>query len=155
MPKIILKNKAFYLILDGEYEPSYLAELNRLFVKQKAAIDELSVYLRNECKNDEQKASKAKNLTIIGYVVFCLIVFVAIVIFVNNISKAVIKEINEKQEAQKKLETINKDKDRLLSILAHDIKNSLNSIIGFSGILENDAKSKGDKELEETASHIL
>jgi len=45
------------------------------------------------------------------------------------------RKINQQKE---ELEKINRTKDKLLSVLAHDLKNPFNAILGFSGILAED-----------------
>ncbi len=45
------------------------------------------------------------------------------------------RKINQQKE---ELEKINRTKDKLLSVMAHDLKNPFNAILGFSGILAED-----------------
>lgn len=69
-------------------------------------------------------------------------------VLINNITK--LKKRERKIEEQKlELKKINKTKDRLFSIIAHDLKNPLNAIIGFSQNLYEEAGSFNSKETSE------
>lgn len=57
-------------------------------------------------------------------------------------------------EQNKTLVEINAEKDKFLAILAHDLKNPFNSIIGFSQELEESIKQKDYSEIEQYASII-
>jgi signal transduction histidine kinase len=58
---------------------------------------------------------------------------------------------NELKQKNTELEQLNKTKDTFLSILAHDLKNPLNTIIGFAEILE----SRYQKITEEKKIHFI
>ncbi len=49
-------------------------------------------------------------------------------------------------EAQKKLEELNKQKDKFFSIIAHDLKSPFNGLLGLSGILADEYESISDEE---------
>ena len=56
--------------------------------------------------------------------------------------------------AKKELERIGQEKDRFFSIIAHDLKNPFNSIIGFSDLLKEEASNLGRKEIQRYAEII-
>ncbi len=57
-------------------------------------------------------------------------------------------------EYDKKLHQLNADKDRFVSILAHDLKNPFGNILGLSEILIGEINSLKTEEIEEIARHI-
>lgn len=65
----------------------------------------------------------------------------------------VVNDISEKQKREKalikseqKLRELNATKDKFFSIIAHDIKNPFNAIMGFSNLLKEDYQSFTDEE---------
>ncbi len=50
-------------------------------------------------------------------------------------------------EYTSQLESLNATKDKFFSIIAHDLKNPFNAILGFSRILYNDYQELGDEEI--------
>ena len=59
------------------------------------------------------------------------------------------------KESEVRLKKLNHAKDRFLSIIGHDLKNPLCSIIGFSELLLNSIKSKEYDDLEEYIRIII
>ncbi len=61
-----------------------------------------------------------------------------------------IKQQKYELESQRdQLKNLNASKDRLFSIIAHDLKNPFQSIIGFSELLKNDFSSLNTEQVEE------
>ncbi len=61
----------------------------------------------------------------------------------------------EKMEKyNRELEELNRNKDTFFSIIAHDLRSPFNSIIGFSNLMKEDAKSISASEIEEYAGYI-
>ncbi|GEM_PF-2237233 len=74
----------------------------------------------------------------------------------------IVTDITEKKEVQlklkereNKLRELNVTKDKLFSIIAHDIRNPFNSIIGFSNILRNNLESYTKDETRLYVEQIL
>ncbi len=61
--------------------------------------------------------------------------------------------------ARNQLEELNKEKDELLQVVSHDMRNPLMGIIGFSGLLKNEVDSEEHREIlrliEESGSAIM
>jgi len=60
----------------------------------------------------------------------------------------------ELKESETKLHRLNKDKDRFISILSHDLINPFNALLGFSEILSKNVGQYRSKEIEEYAKII-
>lgn len=75
--------------------------------------------------------------------------------------QAVIFDISEKQrneealiKSEKQLRELNATKDKFFSIIAHDIKNPFNAIMGFSNLLKEDYESFTDEDRKEFIENI-
>ncbi len=76
--------------------------------------------------------------------------------FAEHISKITerIKTGQTLKENQYRLEQLNVDKDRFISILGHDLKNPFNSLLGLSEVLTEDISKLDLDEIETLASQI-
>ncbi len=101
---------------------------------------------------DKELQLSKKNLTL--YILTGVLVVIALLVLLLVNQNRLKRRANQKLEDQNKqiesqkdeLVKLNASKDRFLSILAHDIKNPLSSIIGISEILVNDYQTLSEKE---------
>ncbi|WP_066633697.1 PAS domain S-box protein [Labilibacter marinus] len=57
--------------------------------------------------------------------------------------------------SEKKLKKLNNTKDKLFSVIAHDIKNPFNAILGFSSLLNKNLDKFSEQEVREFTKRIL
>lgn len=57
-------------------------------------------------------------------------------------------------ESLEKIKKLNQTKDKLFSIVSHDIRSPINSILGLSGILRNNLDDLGKEEIKEVVEKI-
>lgn len=79
----------------------------------------------------------------------------------KKINQELLKEINEKikyqeilEQSEKKLRELNASKDKFFSIIAHDLKNPFNALIGLSSFLENEIDTLTKEEIKKFATNI-
>jgi len=84
------------------------------------------------------------------------LVYSAILIYliIRFVHKNYTLERLKSEESEKKLIELNADKDRFLSILSHDLRSPLNSLVALSDILKADIRNFGIGEIENIAAHI-
>jgi signal transduction histidine kinase len=58
-------------------------------------------------------------------------------------------DITERKNIEKQLIQLNADKDRFISILAHDLRSPFNSLLGFTGLLKTELRSYPIEKIEE------
>lgn len=74
---------------------------------------------------------------------------------------AIVRDVTETKKAEKqireseaKLRKLNAAKDKFISVIAHDLKNPFNAIMGFSDLLSEQVKNKDYDDLEEMIQYI-
>lgn len=147
--------------------PATSSEINRL--NKNVA----SVAIDDSANDTEKERETVKRLKIISYILIAAFLTVSTILLLiylkrkNTVSytkelEAKNKEIKKKNiefaEQTKHLEEINKVKDRLFSIVSHDLKDSISSIKGFIDLLKEDSISREEfynlvPELSENADN--
>lgn len=100
-----------------------------------------------------KKAKELNNAIFIINIFIVLTIMMGFTLTLLNRLK-IVKENKEIQQSEAKLKEINQSKDRFFSIVAHDLKNPFNGIMGLSGYLMHDYDMVDDYERKEIISDI-
>jgi two-component system, sensor histidine kinase and response regulator len=127
--------------------------------EEALARQEAMLNLRTERQNRElaeQALASQKNTLIISYILLFVIALTLVALFVFYQKKN--RSNRELKEKTVELENVNKDKDKLLSILAHDLRNPLSSLQGVvyliqEGALNNEDMDKVLAEIDHRLQH--
>jgi len=122
--------------------------------------------LKKDLKISELEVRQQTSLRNLFIIVSALIVLLSIVVYIRYREKnKLVKEIQRQKieleklnktlnNTNKKLEELNNTKDKFFSIIAHDLKNPFNSILGFSEIIIEDIDELDKNTLSEYAQII-
>lgn len=127
--------------------------------EEALARQEAMLNLRTERQNRaiaEQALSSQKSTLIISYVLLFVIALTLVGLFIFYQKKN--RSNRELKEKTIELENVNMDKDKLLSILAHDLRNPLSSLQGVvylikEGALNNEDMDKVLAEIDHRLQH--
>jgi signal transduction histidine kinase len=140
--------------------------------KTNSQIMELNINYETNQKEKENELLKQKNIiqsleleTQKQYIYFLLAATLLGVILIGGIilrysylskTKKITEEKNRKIEKQRiELEQLNTTKDKFFSILAHDLKNPFQTVLGFSNMLSTDYHELSDEDKQKIVSQIL
>ncbi len=112
---------------------------------------------KNKIQQFELEKSKTYNALFIGFTILGLIAFLAVYSQYNIVKQTrnLLREKNKKIEKQKKeLSQSVATKDKMFSIIAHDLKSPFQSLHGYSELLVNEFNKLSNKEKYEYISNI-
>jgi len=157
-----------------EYQGIQLAYNDSLFIQQKtSSIAEMQTRFETEAKEKEiQLLKKDKEISELEfdrhkilqkYLILSLFLFIVLVFvilysqkrrrkanFLLSIKNKELEIANRKlKESEKNLMELNATKDKFFSIIAHDLKNPFNALLGFSELLEKSYDTCTQDEIKE------
>lgn len=128
---------------------AYVDSLNKIRSLQRISLIETN-YKNKQLQNELLLASeelKQRNIILLSlFIGFVILGFAAYLTHKSNKEKK--KLIKQISEQNKILEEDNEHKQKLLSIIGHDIKNPFSSVYSISDFLINNSNSIGEEELK-------
>jgi signal transduction histidine kinase len=118
-----------------------------------------NAHLKSENELKQRVIYSQKIISIIS-VAFLFIFAIIIILLLQNRKKLQDANFNleqKNQEIQKKtieLTHANATKDRFFSIIAHDLRNPFNALLGISDIIVTEARAKNDEEITDLAESL-
>ena len=164
----------YKLLNDSLYNSEKMKEIEFLEAKYQSEKDKLDIEnLKNDKKHINEKLRKQQIILLLSFTLIAMMCIVVYMFYRMYKEKRVknrllneqnqkIKEINkeiskEKKKAEKyaeELEEMNVTREKMYSVIAHDLKNPFNSILGFTQLLTSNWESFSDKERKEMVETI-
>ncbi len=156
--------------VNGTFKTAYKAAFNVDLEEGICIIDTLPKSLRPVWRSRYEKALKGEHYIFIDSVpqsddVTLFIEVSVMPIIVNGRTTGISfygRNITEKYlaeqrlvQSEKRLAELNAAKDRVFSIISHDLRSPFNNIIGLSEVIEGLAEEQGNQTVKEYASSIL
>lgn len=97
-----------------------------------------------------------KDMNLAIYIINIIIILMAMIgiayLIINRLD--LIRRTRKIKKSEEKLKELNKSKDKFFSIIAHDLKNPFNGIMGMSGYLNTEYDNVTDEERKEIINDI-
>ncbi|MGE5499332.1 MAG: PAS domain S-box protein [Syntrophothermus sp.] len=124
--------KNIYDILDGQLADKILAHAEKAFISNQIQIFEYDTEISKKVIHSEAR-------------------------ILNNSQDEfilIIKDITERKRTQLELKALNASKDKFFSIIAHDLRSSFNSLLGFSSFLADEVSTLHKDEIKKISDSI-
>ncbi|RMD50219.1 MAG: hypothetical protein D6830_03260, partial [Ignavibacteria bacterium] len=152
-----LSARSEYYFAIGDFNNAYKSYKEFVEYKDSLAAQEDEVRISaienmyNVERVNKEKELLQKDIEIANAQQRFLIIIIVIGIVLLGI---ILYNIKKTRERNKELMEVNLNKDRLFSIIAHDLKNPFNSILGYSDLLVTEYESFSDEERREAIKEM-
>lgn len=138
-PRNELINKNISEILPPEQAEIFMTALKKALHSNKVEVVEYTLTIKNIKRNFEARLTPMDNTSVL-----CI---------VRDITDEK-DQLHQLEKSRQALKEVNASKDRFFSIIAHDLKNPFNALIGFSSLLNEDFDDFTDEERREYIRQI-
>ena len=157
----------YYMIKDYENAYKYLNNSINLFNRIRS--EDLNIKLQSSniqkkiVEREKEIVRKKNQEKILLISIFTLTIlfsiFILILMFKNQKQKKLLSDLNEKSmiisTQNKELHSLISEKDRLFSIIGHDLRTPFNSILGFGELINEDALKLTREEIQTYSGYIV
>ena len=134
-----------------------IAHLEKQYETKKKENEILQLQAKQELTNIQLR--KNKQLKLLGFVTALLLLLFIFFISKKYFDKIKLNQLLEEknhliEQSEQELRLLNAAKNKFFSIIAHDLKNPLHAVMGFSYLLSKDYDQFSEKERREFAADI-
>ena len=157
----------YYVIKDFENAYKYLNNSVNLFNQIRSEnttikLQSTNIHKKIEAREKElqHKKNQQKILLLSTFVITILFsLFILILMRKNQKQKKLLQDLNDKSKIistqNKELHSLISEKDRLFSIIGHDLRTPFNSILGFGELIYEDVSKLTTEEIQTYSSYIV
>jgi len=157
----------YYAINDYKNAYKYLTNSANLFNQLRSEnttikLQSTNIHKKIEAREKElqHKKNQQKILLLSTFVITILFsLFILILMRKNQKQKKLLQDLNDKSKIistqNKELHSLISEKDRLFSIIGHDLRTPFNSILGFGELIYEDVSKLTTEEIQTYSSYIV
>lgn len=146
-----------FLISDTVNLDKALEKNRRNFIAASTSLDrleeQLQVYLNGVLAHINQMIRNMKITIILVYIFGFLLLSISLYILTKDIKKRKAGEETINKQAQN-LKDLKETRDKFFSLIAHDLRSPMNSLLGFANLFRNKAIQNDPETLEKLANNL-